>query len=101
MSSKPSQVVSSKQAFPTVTRGEVELWAPSQAFQVGQIITLSGGGEWSKYGDGVDPRLDETYDDSIRYEEIPAPMFVVTGVSENGRVQARECSTGDIHDHRR
>src|SRR5271166_1814532 len=96
-----NEVVSSKQIVPiTTSRGEVELWAPSQSFAVGQIITLSGGGEWSKYGSGsVDPKLDEaTYDESVRYEEIPQPMFVVTAIRENGRVQARECNMGEVHD---
>lgn len=80
---------------------EIELWAPSQAFKVGEIITLSGGGEWSKFGAAsVDPKLDESYDDSVRYEPIPEPMFVVTAVKE-GRVQARQCSLGDMHDHYR
>ena len=54
--------MSSSKVDCVTANSEVTIWAPSQAFKVGEIITLSGGGEWAKFGAAsVDPDLDETY----------------------------------------
>jgi len=92
----PSLLCKNGEVIALPASNTVELWAPSQAFAVGQIITLSGSGEWSKlYGTGSDPRLDEAYDESVRYEDVPQAMFIVTAVKE-GRVQARECNMDEV-----